>query len=158
MLSDKVLTIIYQSSRSDNLILRATTVLSAVCTLWTIICAYVTMMTKVLSLLWLLIASGTTKAAVPISVNISYPNDTIIFHKIGILYPSINNGHLRFTVNISLLEEVSNQICSYAKSWQQISKWTRPKNLKKFSNYTRQQYLRITPNEKWDSLATFSCC
>lgn len=73
---------------------RVITVLLVASTAWSIISASADTMRRGILLLLALIASGMFdpgEGVVPYNVNISAPNDTLVLHKIGKLYPSINN-------------------------------------------------------------------
>ena len=51
------------------------------------------------------------RQAPTLDVKIEVPEDNIVFHKVGNLYPSINNGHLRLRVNLYTLDNVTRNIC-----------------------------------------------
>ena len=65
------------------------------------------MKTFLISIIYLIRAS-VSSMSVP---NVTYPTDTIIFQPRGIMFPTLNYGHIRTTINITAMQVAKDTIC-----------------------------------------------
>ena len=114
-------------------------------------------MVRMLLLFLTISAYGTGSHADPnpmdSGLKLTKPDDTIIVHKIGHIFPSINNGHLRFSIDINMLRNLSTTICQYAEAVPQMANWIRPENLAKLSARTQQSYKTLNASNEYPSQA-----
>ena len=78
------------------------------------------------------------------------PKDNIIYREIGRLYASINQGHLRFIIDLQELQNVSDHICDYAHTLNRLVHWTNPDVLETYSPQAKEYLDEMGPETQND--------
>lgn len=75
------------------------------------------------------------------TVQILQPPPSIIFQKVGTLYPTSNFGHMRITANLSELQEAAHRICNTARLFKGLTNYTEPSILRSISTQAANAFI-----------------
>ena len=66
-------------------------------------------------------------------VKIQTPQPTIVFEKMGRLWPSVNYGHIRTTTNLTRLRQITNALCARTNELEELVNYTSPSIIRKLA-------------------------
>lgn len=84
-------------------------------------------------------------------VIISTPENSIIYKKIGRLFPSLNYGHIRTTVDMSTFPNITHRICSSAKIFKDLITWTDAPTLDLLHDNIASKFQNASYSDKYPS-------
>ena len=86
-------------------------------------------------------------------ITISRPNKTIVYKKIGKMYPAVNMGHIRITVNISQMREIVENLCEMARLTAATRQYTKTAIMHQLSQQVQTIYSNSTEKQNCHSLS-----
>ena len=58
------------------------------------------------------------------AIKIEKPKDAVFYKRLGTMYPSVNLGHIRITVDVASIEEIGRRICRHSLELHPYENWT----------------------------------